>query len=46
MLLESYPRKTQSTILGPNLCFLLIGILTFAKQPHHKFIVKILKGKA
>jgi hypothetical protein len=33
MLLKAYPRKTQSTIFGPNLRFLLIGTFTLAKQP-------------
>jgi hypothetical protein len=33
MLHEAYPRKTQSTVLGPSLRFLLIGTLTFAMQP-------------
>jgi hypothetical protein len=27
-------QKMQSTILDSNLCFLFIGTLTFAKQPH------------
>jgi hypothetical protein len=33
MLWKAYPRKTQSTVFGPNLRFLLIGRFTLAKQP-------------
>jgi hypothetical protein len=32
-LWKAYPRKTQSTVFGPNLRFLLIGRFTLAKQP-------------
>ena len=33
MLLWAYPRKTQSTVFGPNLRFFGTVILTFAKHP-------------
>jgi hypothetical protein len=33
MLWKAYPGKAQSTVFGPNLRFLLIGIFTLAKQP-------------
>jgi hypothetical protein len=33
MLWKAYPRKTRSTFFSPNLCFLLIGTFTLAKQP-------------